>query len=376
MNRVRVQALMIKEFYQIRRDPSCFLIAVVFPLLLLFIYGFGVSLDITHLRIGLLTQDSSYEAEQFADSLRHSSFFNIYSATTADELQSKLVDGSIKGYIIIPSYFGAFLKGKTKQAPLYVVSDGSDPNTANFVQNYIQGAWQVWLQQYHTDHKTHIKPPIAIESRCWFNEELNSRYFLIPGSIAIIMTMTGTLLTALVITREWERGTIEALMTTPMTMKEFLLSKVLCYFTLGMISMTICVIVAIWMYDLPFEASALSLFGLATLFLLAAISIGLLISTIANNQFVAAQMSSVTAFLPAFMLSGFIFDIASMPFLIRLITHIFPARYMVSNLQTLFLAGNVWELFFRNALAMIVITLILQLVISKKTKKMLRSDTP
>lgn len=372
MNFRRIRALVVKERYQIVKDPSCILIAFVFPLLLLFIYGFGVSLDITNLKIGVCNQDTSYESISFIQDLQNSTFFKLTLAESEKELQYMMTIGLIKGYIIIPSYFGSFFKEKVRPAPIFIAADGSEPNTANFVQNYIKSAWQIWQSASNQELQITNSQPVSVQARAWYNEELNSRYFLIPGSIAIIMTLIGTLLTALVITREWERGTIEALMTTPMTMGEFLVAKVICYFTLGMGSMAFCTAVAVFFYGVPFQASLIALLAVSASFLLAAVSTGLLISTVANNQFVAAQMSSVSAFLPAFMLSGFIFDIDSMPYPIRLFTHIFPAKYMVQSLHTLFLAGNIWAIFISNILAMLLISSILLTVIAHKTKKVLR----
>ena len=373
MNVRRIRALIIKERYQIVKDPSCILIAFVFPILLLLIYGFGVSLDITNLPVGICTQDLGYASNSLVQSMQKSPFFQVTIKETEQELQDLLTAGSIRGYMVIPSYFGAFMDGKTRKAPIFCVADGSDPNTANFVQNYLQGAWQVWSNGYNKENGASNSQPITIETRCWFNEELNSRLFLIPGSIAIIMTLIGTLLTSLVITREWERGTIEALMTSPMTMGEFLIAKVICYFTLGMGSMLFCTGVAIFLYGIPFQASFLALLLVSCSFLLAAVATGLLISTVANNQFVAAQMSSVTAFLPAFMLSGFIFDIESMPYPLQLLTHIFPAKHMVSSIHTLFLAGDIWDILATNIAAMLVISAVLIAIIAKKTKKELRT---
>jgi len=192
----------------------------------------------------------------------------------------------------------------------------------------------------------------------WFNSELRSRNYLVPGLIAIIMTLIGALLTALVMAREWERGTMEALLVTPVTMGEVLLGKLVPYFLLGLGSMTVSVAMGLWLFGVPLMGSPWLLFAISALFLLAALGMGLLISTVAKNQFVAGMVAIITTFLPAFLLSGFIFDIGSMPAVVQVITRFLPARYFVASLQTIFLAGNVWSVIVPNAAALAVFALL------------------
>lgn len=367
----RVKALIIKEFFQIIRDPSSILVSVVLPLILLFIYGYGVSLDMNHLRIGVVVEDDAPDSISLTRSFTDSPFFDVKIARDHRELLDDLTRGSIRGIVVIPGYFSEFRRKQGLIAPIQVIADGSEPNTANFVQNYARGAYQNWLQQEAISSNlkriNYIKP----EMRFWFNEELESRNFLIPGSIAIIMTLIGTLLTALVVAREWERGTMEALMSTPISIIELLSGKLIPYFILGMGSMTICFLVAVLYYQVPFRGSFWILFIVSASFLLSALGLGLLISTLAKNQFVAAQAAIVAAFLPGFILSGFVFEISSMPNWIQFVTHLIPARYFVSSLQTLFLAGNVPTLIIQNLIPMWVITLVLFLIIARKTVKRL-----
>lgn len=367
----RLRALIRKEAFQIIRDPSSILISFVLPLILLFLYGYGVSLDLDHLRIGLVLQDTSPAARTFAESLTDSRYFNVKIARDERELTRDLIRGRIRGIVVIPSYFSSFLERPGIIAPIQVIADGSEPNTANFVQNYVQGAYQKWLHQECISYGIQMPPGIDIETRYWYNEELESRYFLIPGSLAIIMTLIGTLLTALVIAREWERGTMEALMATPVSIVEIILSKLISYFTLGMLSLTICVAFAVFLYDVPLRGSILLLALVSAVFLVCALSIGLLISTLAKNQVVASQAAIVTAFLPAYILSGFLFEISSMPFFIRGLTYLMPARYFVQCLQTLFLVGNVWSLILFNLLPMLGIGLFLFFLTARKTVKRL-----
>jgi len=367
----RLKALVIKEFFQMIRDPSSILIGIILPLILLFIYGYGVSLDADHIKIGLVLEDTSPDAQSFATSLTNSRFFDVTVGRHRKELDGMFLAGKIRGYVVIPSYFSAFRQRQDNIAPIQVIADGSEPNTANFVQNYVQSAWQNWLSQESISSDLQGLPLVRAQPRYWFNEQLESRNFLIPGSLAIIMTLIGTLLTALVVSREWERGTMEALMSTPVTIVELLVGKLIPYYILGMFSMVMSVVVAILVYDVPLRGSWFSLILVTFVFLLPALGLGLLISTASKSQIVAAQASMVAGFLPAFILSGFIFEIASMPWPIRTITYIIPARYFVSSLQTIFLVGDNWRLILFNLIPMIIVGLIFFTITAKISVKRL-----
>lgn len=367
----RIKALIIKEFYQIVRDPSSILISVVLPVMLLFLYGYGVSLDLDHLRIGVVMEDSAPDAQSFVQSFTDSRFFEVKLARDRRELIEDITKGAIRGIVVVPSYFSAFRDRPSNIAPIQVIADGSETNTANFVQNYAVGAWQTWLQEENITANLQGLPLVNIQSRFWYNEELESRNFLIPGSLAIIMTLIGTLLTALVVSREWERGTMEALMATPISIVELLIGKLIPYFILGMVSMALCVIFSKLIYHIPFRGSFIVLALVSAIFLFTALGLGLFISTLAKNQFVASQAAMVAAFLPGFILSGFIFEISSMPFPIRMITYLIPARYFVSCLQTLFLVGNIWPLIVSNIIPMIIFGSFLFLITARITVKRL-----
>ena len=213
--------------------------------------------------------------------------------------------------------------------------------------------------------------PVTLEQRIWFNPAVQSRYFLVPGLIAVIMTLIGTLLTALVMAREWERGTMETLLVTPVRIRELLLGKLIPYFILGMCGMLLTVAMAVGVFDVPLRGSFLVLLAVSALFMLVALATGLLISILVKNQFVAGQIAIIVTYLPAFMLSGFIFDINSMPWAIQWVTHIVPARYFVTILQTVFLAGNVWAVILPNAAALVLMALALLWVVRHKVGKYL-----
>jgi len=360
----RLKALVVKEFHQIVRDPSSILISVVLPMILLFIYAFGVSLDYKNLQIGLVLEDTAPDVQSFAKSLTDSRYFDVTFAQSRAELEPKIIDGTLKGMVIVPSYFSSFRNRPSNIAPIQVIADGTNPNTASFVQNYVAAAFQNWEGQEN------ITLSIQPEMRFWYNESLDSRNFLLPGSLAITMTLIGTLLTALVISREWERGTMEAIMATSVTISEIILAKLISYFVLGMLSFSISVTLTL-LLGVPLRGSILALGFVASTFLLCALGLGLLISTSTKNQFIASQVALNTAFLPAYILSGFLFEIASMPWPIRLFTNIIPAKYFVACLQTLFLAGNVWSLLLPNTLIMLGIAAIFYFLTARKTVKRL-----
>jgi len=368
----RMRALMVKEFFQIMRDPSSILITVFLPLLLIFLYGSGVSLDLDHLRVGLVMEDTAPDVQSFAKSLTDSRYFDVKIVRDRRALQDDLTSGAIRGMFIVPSYFTQYRNRPDQVAPIQVIADASETNTANFVQNYAQGVFANWLVQETISQGIEVSAPlIHSEPRFWYNEQLESRFFLLSGSLAIIMTLIGSLLTALVVAREWERGTMEALMSTTVGIWELVIAKVIPYFCLGMISMIISVVLSIVFYDLPLRGSFFVLLLISALFLFCALGLGLMISTITKNQIFAYQITLVTAFLPAYILSGFLFEIHSMPRWIQMLTYIIPAKYFVQSLQSLFLVGNVWPLLIMDMVPILGIGVVFFLITASKTVKRL-----
>lgn len=346
----RLRALCKKETLQIIRDPSSHIIAFLLPVALLFIFGFGINLDSTALHIGLVLEDTSPEARHFADNLYGSPYLQVTTTLTRKEMEHVMTAGRVKGFVVVPIDFARKLKRPADNAALLVITDGAEPNTASFVQNYVRAVWNNWLLQRATERGEAHPVEIGLESRFWFNASAESRNYIIPGAITIIMTVIGTLLTSLVVAREWERGTMEALLASPMTRTELLLSKLLPYYVLGIISLFLCVGVSVYILKVPFRGSFLVLWAIGSLFLASSLGMGLLLSTLLRNQFNAAQAALNAAFLPALMLSGFIYEIRSMPTVIQTVTYLIPARYFVTAIQTLFQAGNIAPVILRSGL--------------------------
>lgn len=364
----RFNALFVKETLQIIRDPSSILIAVVLPLILLFLMGYAISLDSKNIPIGLVVEKSSKQSQSLVDAFAISPSFDIRVDTNRVKFEQLIQEGSIRAIIVLPSTFEKDLLLNRLQ--IQIIADGTEPTISGFVQKYTLGVWQNWMAQEGLE-KRQKHPTINIETRYWFNAPLLSSYFLLPGSIAIILTLIGTMLTALVVAREWERGTMEAIMSTPITIVELLLGKLIPYFVLGMLSMVICVAITLEWFGLPFRGSFWLLGVTSSIYLLTALNIGLLISTLSKNQFVAAQAALIAGFLPALLLSGFIFQISSMPWWLQYLTHIIPARYFISILQTLFLTGDIYAVVIPNLLAMALIGSIVFGIIVKITRKRL-----
>lgn len=367
----RLRALCRKETLQILRDPSSNLIAFVLPVVMLFIFGYGINLDSTAIRIGLVLEDSSLEARHFADSLYGSPYLKVIASRARAETEQALIEGRVRGFVVVPVDFAEKLNRSTDTAPILVVADGSEPNTASFVQGYVRGAWNGWLLQRAAERGETPPADVTIESRFWFNPSAESRNYLIPGSITIIMTVIGALLTSLVVAREWERGTMEALLASPVTRTELLLSKLLPYYVLGMISLFLCVGVSVFILRVPFRGSLLVLWGIGSLFLASSLGVGLLLSTVFRNQFNAAQAALSIAFLPAVMLSGFIFEIHSMPPVIRAATYLIPARYFVTAMQTIFQAGTVWPVLLNSGLFLLLAAVLFIGLTALKTRRRL-----
>jgi ABC-2 type transport system permease protein len=359
-----------KESLQILRDPSSIAIAFVMPVVLLFLFGYGVSLDAKHIPVGIVIEQSDTATQSLVGAFERSEFFRPQHFSVIQTAQQALDERQIDGIIWLRNNFSAQLLSNN-EAPIGIIVNGVDSNQANITQGYIQGAWLAWLGHYAESRGQPLLMPVSLEQRVWFNAALSSRLFLVPGLIAIIMTLIGSLLTAMVVAREWERGTMEAVMVTPLRRHEILAGKLIPYFVLGMGGMLFSVALAVWQFNVPLRGSFWLLIVSSALFMLVALAIGLLISIVSKNQFVAGLLAIIVTFLPAFILSGFLFDIHSMPDWIQFITYLVPARYFVAILQTLFLAGDVWLVVLSNMGALLAMLLFFFALVWRKFRKRL-----
>lgn len=367
---MRLRGLVRKEFLQVVRDPSSIGIAFLMPVVLLLLFGYGVSLDAKHVPIAVVVEQADADTAGFLAVFRNNAYFAPLLMQDMRMAEEALMDHRVDGIIYLRANFARDLR-QPGGAAVQVILNGVDANTARLVSGYVEGAWLNWMEQRSLSLGNPLNLPIQVEQRVWFNSAVRSRNFLVPGLVAVIMTLIGALLTALVVAREWERGTMEALMVTPVAVHEILLGKLVPYFIMGMGGMGLSVAMAVWVFEVPLTGSLWVLTATSALFLLVALGMGLLISTAAKNQFVAGQAAIIVTFLPAFLLSGFIFDIASMPPVVQGVTHLIAARYFVSILQTVFLAGNVWSVILPNALALMVFAALFLGLSRKKSRKRL-----
>lgn len=359
-------ALIKKEFLQIIRDPSSIIIAFVLPLISILIYMYGINLDSVKVTMGIKNDDNNPEIETLVKSFGHSKYVKSITVDNLQEIENRIIRSKIKGAIIIPNDFSTKLS-RGQSADLLVVTDGSEVNTANYVQSYALQITNGWLSQ--SKYKYGLARPIVnSEIRFWYNPDLNSHYFILPGSIAITMTLIGILLTSLVIAREWERGTMEALLSTSASTFQIVLGKYIPYFVLGMASLIFNVFLCVVIFGIPFRGNYLVLLLVSSLFLFTSLGIGLLISTKLKNQFFASMISLGIGFLPALMLSGLMFSINSMPKFFQYLTMIIPPRYYVAFIESEFMAGTIPEIVVANSIFLTILGLILFIAVYKNTK--------
>ena len=370
IDRRRLAGFVRKEFIQVWRDPSSIVVAIVLPLILLFLFGYGVSLDARDLPLAVVIETDAPEADDFLASLRANKFVVPRPMPDRAAAETAMIAGDVNGILVMGSDFGAKV-ASGDAAPIQVLVNGTDANTARLMAGYVQGAWATWLVAREYARPGSQITPVVVEFRVWFNPTVDSHKSIVPGLMAVIMTMIGAFLTALVIAREWERGTMEALLTTPLTKPELLIGKILPYFVLGMGGMAVSVTVGLTVFDVGFRGSFLVLTLVSAVFLLGVLALGLMFSTVTRNQFAAAILSITATMMPTLLLSGFIFDIRSMPAPIQVFTYLVPARYFVETLKTLFLAGNVWSVIGPNTIALLLFSALLLTITTVKTRRRL-----
>jgi ABC-2 type transport system permease protein len=366
----RIRALVIKESRQLVRDPSSLVVGFLLPVILLLLFGFGISFDATRVKVGLVIEEPSPDTAWFLASLSNTPFFEVHQTSDRRALFDDLAAGRLNGLIALSGDFTERL-ARGDSAGVQVITDGSDPNTASLISGYVQGAWNSWQQQRAITAGQTATAIIAVEPRFWYNPELESRRFLVPGSIALILMMIGALLTALVVSREWERGTIEALLATPIGTFDFIIGKLVPNFLLGLCAMAVCILAALFVFHIPLRGSLFALIAFTSVFLIVALGIGLLISTVARTQFLASQIALLLAFMPGLYFSGFLFEVASMPAGLRAFSAIVPAKYFVRGLQTIFLVGDLASVLVPCTLALVAMGLVLFALTARNTRQRL-----
>ncbi len=359
-------ALIKKEFLQILRDPSSIVIAFILPLITIFIYMYGINLDSVKVTLAIKNDDANPEIQTLVKSFGHSKYVKSIVFDNEAEITKAITRSKIKGAVIVPNDFSKQL-ARGEKADLLVITDGAEPNLANYIQSYAAAISNGWL--YSSKYAPYAtKPIINPQLRFWYNPDLNSHHFILPGSIAITMTLIGILLTSLVVAREWERGTMEALLSTRVKPIHIVLGKYIPYFAIGMASLAFNVFLCVCVFQIPFRGNYLILAIVSALFLFTSLGMGLFISTKLKNQFLASLVSLGVGFLPALMLSGLMFPINSMPLFFQYFTMIIPPRYYLAFIESEFMAGTIPEIVIANAIFLTILGAILFLAVYKNTK--------
>jgi len=373
----RTWAIARKELFHIFRDWRSLGLVILMPVLLMLLFGYAVSLDVKKVPMAVLDRDKSQESLSFIHRFSASSYFHLRFFVQDEKEVKRLIDrGEVKMGLVLPWDFSKRIKAGRKAA-VQVLLDGSDSNTANIILTYVQGV----AREYNLE-KTFLKierlggqrlnPPIEGRPRIWFNEELESKNYFIPGLVAVIMSIIGVLLTGQVIVREWEQGTMELLISTPVRKEELIIGKLFPYFFLGLLDLSLAVLMGKWVFEVPFRGSITLLFLLSCIYILVALALGMTISTVAKTQILANQMAMVIGFLPTFLLSGFTFVIANMPFWLQLITYGIAPRYYVTILKEIFLKGADFSFLWTETLILIGMAVSGLWVATKSFKKELR----
>lgn len=377
MDLKRTWAISRKELIHIRRDPISLLQIILLPVVLLLLYGYALTFDIKNVTMAIYDQERSQLSEDFLNQFRGSDYFRIEKYTNDyNELQRLILERRVQVGLMLPYDFSRqFQTGKTAKAQALI--DGTDSNTANIVLGYLQAVGAAYNQKLLAQRLT-IKGagqgemPVDAQTRFWFNEDLESRNYIVPGLIVIIMTMVGALLTALTVVRELERGSMEGLMATPLKRTELLLGKIGPYFMIGMFDMVMVMALGKFLFQVPLRGSPLLLIGLAAIFLIATLGQGLLISVTSENQLQAFQLAMLTTFLPSFLLSGFVFSIYLMPLPLQIVSYIVPARYLVTISKGIYLKGLGMDYLWPSALMLTVAATFFVVMPIKKFVKKIR----
>lgn len=355
MKLIRLQAIARKEFIHILRDPRSLALALTIPVLLLLLFGYALTLDVDRIPTAIFDADQSPQSRDFISYFLSSKYFQYQASVSSHkELQRMLDHGQILMGLVIPHNFSRDLE-LNRPATVQVLLDGTDANTATIAQGYALAIALLYSQELLPKKMNRlgmgkVSPPIEPRMRIWFNPDLESRNFIIPGLIAIIMSILAALLTSGTVAREWERGNMEQLISTPLRKEELILGKLIPYFVVGLVDVFLSVAMGKFLFGVPLRGSSLLLFSLASLFLLGAICQGVLVSIVTKNQLFSSQISIILSYLPTFILSGFIYPIANMPQVIQWITYVVPGRYFVSILKGIYAKGIGLEILWAEAL--------------------------
>ena len=340
----RLLAVSRKEFLHVRRDPRSLGLGIAIPVVLLLLFGYVLTLDVDKVPLAIRDLSRTPESRELLSRFEGSRYFQVaLRAEGYPEVEAAIDGGRVLAALVIPEDFAARVRSD-RPAVVQLLLDASEANTATIALGYAETV----VSGYSADLEVRwaqanglqgIRPPVDVRSRVWFNTDLESRNFIVPGLISVIMMIIGALLTSLTVAREWEQGTMEQLIATPVTAAELILGKLLPYFVIGMADLAVAVVMGKYLFHVPMRGSLPLLFGIAAVFLVGALSLGMLFSVAARSQLPASQMAMAFTFLPSYLLSGFVFSIDSMPPVVRAVTYLVPSRYFVKVIKGIYLKG-------------------------------------
>ncbi|HBA55814.1 MAG TPA: hypothetical protein DCZ04_15535 [Syntrophorhabdus aromaticivorans] len=376
MNILRTWAVSRKEFIHIIRDFRSLGMSIAIPMLLLLLFGYALTLDVDDVPMVVWDQDGSQASREFVRRFTGSPYFSLQEyVRNYRALESAVDSGKALVALVIPVGFAGKIESG-QEVPVQLIVDGSDSNTATIAMGYADVVAMVYSQDVALDvirrlGGGELKLPLDVRPRVWFNPDLESKNYIIPGLIAVIMMVIAALLTSLTVAREWERGTMEQLISTPVKGRELILGKLLPYFAIGMFDVLLAVLMGEFLFQVPLRGNVALLFAMAAIFLIGALSLGMVISVVTKSQLLASQLAMVLTFLPAFLLSGFMYAISNMPKAIQLVTYLIPARYFVALLKGIYLKGIGLNILFIEAGLLTIFGVIMIVLANVKFKKKL-----
>lgn len=377
MRLIRIWAIAKKEFIHICRDSRSLALVILMPALLMLLFGYAVTLDVKKVPMAVFDQDGTQESLSFVHRFSGSPYFDVkIFVENEKEITQHIDEGRVKMGLVLPSDFSRMVETGRK-VPVQVILDGTDSNTANIILSYVQAVARQYNQEktflkVERMGREKLRTPVEGRTRVWFNEDLESKNYFVPGLVAVIMSIIGVLLTGQVIVREWERGTMELLISTPVKKSELMIGKLFPYFFLGVLDLTLAVLMGKWVFQVPLRGSVSLLFCLSSIYIFVALALGLTISTVARTQILANQMAMIIGFLPTFLLSGFTFVIANMPIWLQVITYGIAPRYYVTILKEIFLKGADLSFLWTETMILIGMMIVGVGVATKSFKKELR----
>lgn len=368
----RFTALLRKEVRQMLRDKSNLAVGLLLPVALILLFGYGLSFDVKNAPVAVVLEDRSPLAREIVEGLQGSAYLAPVFAADMPEAERLMMAGTVDGIVRVPMDFSRRLNAGGAQIQL--VLNGVDSSSAQTIEGYVGGAIGAWAQQQadRAGNKPGGVGQVQVVQRMWFNEAGESRWFLIPGLIVLVLTLIGGFLTSLLIAREWERGTLESLFVTPVRPMEIVLSKITPYLIVGVIDLGLCLLASYFLFQVPMRGSLLVIIIAGLLYLLVSLLLGLLISGVTRNQFQASQMALLTSFMPAMMLSGFVFDLRNVPVAIQVISQLLPATHFMQLIKTLFMAGDNWSMILRECGILALYALVLTFATRHTLRKSLR----